>query len=1501
MSDSKNNKNLEKKEINETNRRSYSQSSKHNSFIIMKESDNKASIKLITQDLSQSDFEKSILSSNYLRKDFQSDLSSPSNVNIYDNTHTANSNQVIDANSKEYTTNNIYSDNDYHFELTNIRKKDNFSSYNSKLSANNKKYTKRTRLSSNILKADIKNDSTPKIANKPEKENIIEHNETKSFNNEDTRKEINSVSLPKGLVDKTSLYNDEINKLNINPNKKNKYSKKMKDKKDNKLKIEMPMFYPSYDNSSVSPSVRYNNSSKKNRNANYNNKSYKSVTADKFIVNKTIKRILENNFSKGSNTDNIENIKVLNDHIIDFQVRKSIINSNNPLNLHAKSSLPDRFLMSRFNNNNISNNYKTNDNYNIKDIKNIFNGYKHNEINELISNNKKTRFSDTTNFLTNSLNCDSKDKADKKKLKAPYTSYNIKNNSNLNTNNNFYFNNDKKTDRLGKKGEFDEEMSLTLQNFYNPNMLEYINNNEQKIPEIDEKIFSDIEDLRVEKKISTLKKIKQKLNKKNNIKFNVSKDHESGKKGEMRVESNYQTNKNLVISPVGNFIKNSKLNQSNINFSKNPLNSNYKQSEVSEEMESNKNIENNTNNIRRLKSVLKNKISNKNLTNDFFASNMNRTIKEEASGFYDSNMNYNTSTFKKETFSNNTNNLNNLNSIINKDDNKRDFQSKLTNQNLENLNINDINNINVNNVNNGENSFFKDVFKNSKAKNERNSNKSQTSSFSHSSSSSKNSTNKDHEEELKEFFKHLNNENMLKTKTPKAMGKDGNYITARKSGFIKNNRRRGLMIEDEKEPAHSESEQIKNLNEKEKKTIFKYDLFKDMIIWSDIIMSFLIFCNIVISIIDMEVYYDKTDEYLSEIMTNHSIIYYNEELLSYVSKREISSKEKKIKVINLIISLVLVGFVFLHYFLNMKLLKQDREISEYDNIFTSGEYKMLIVEIFIIVIFVPPNLNKSFYGTSVGMIFTYDLVSIINMLILIKVYVIIRTYTYFSVWTSSTSYAVCNKYKINKGIVFAVKAELKSRPFQMISIMMVVSVLICALALRTCEYGLKPLYSKSSLKGDNNLQSFTNCLWVVIVSMSTVGYGDMTPKSSLGRLIGVFACVIGMLLVSLIVVALSVIVEFTEEEKKAYCIVKKKQADDIAYEQAANVIKTIFEYYHWKNKIENNIGGKSNIDKWNNQSNLLSRKRSSGKIFRSRKLIKSNNNIYNLNENNDKNTINLNSKANNVVENKNFKTIEYQKSNSFNSLAHVLSNIHHINPNNLVKRNSNNSNKNKNNNLNNNLNSNSINNNIYDKAKKLEYLDADSQTLMIHQKSLFEEIPNKNDNFPIISKNKKYISNTESLYNKIINEKVDISNHINDSVLKEIHKEFVEDKCNLNDQDKLDIFNHLSLKFIFLSKIKNRVKNFKYEFKIAQNYNLPVDEMVGRLGDQLKKSLNSLYTKISIIENFEHKLKFLSQNQYSINTLINESFTDQNKITKYLTYLNNENYFYYCNYLKEYL
>ena len=61
-----------------------------------------------------------------------------------------------------------------------------------------------------------------------------------------------------------------------------------------------------------------------------------------------------------------------------------------------------------------------------------------------------------------------------------------------------------------------------------------------------------------------------------------------------------------------------------------------------------------------------------------------------------------------------------------------------------------------------------------------------------------------------------------------------------------------------------------------------------------------------------------------------------------------------------------------------------------------------------------------------------------------------------------------------------------------------------------------------------------NSAWLTIITMTTVGYGDMYASTNFGRFFSVIAFIIGNVLISLIVVVLSSVSEFIPAEAKVF-------------------------------------------------------------------------------------------------------------------------------------------------------------------------------------------------------------------------------------------------------------------------------------------------------------------------------------------------------------------------------
>jgi hypothetical protein len=135
-------------------------------------------------------------------------------------------------------------------------------------------------------------------------------------------------------------------------------------------------------------------------------------------------------------------------------------------------------------------------------------------------------------------------------------------------------------------------------------------------------------------------------------------------------------------------------------------------------------------------------------------------------------------------------------------------------------------------------------------------------------------------------------------------------------------------------------------------------------------------------------------------------------------------------------------------------------------------------------------------------------------------------------------------------VIFALKSDLKDRPFMVIGAFMGLFVVI---------FGIATMQSEKSYAGKSgDLDQLTNAEWLIIITMTTVGYGDIWPATHFGRFFCLLACISGMILVSAMVVALNLASEFSKEQSAAFLMIKGKAKEKEWIHSAADVVKAAF-------------------------------------------------------------------------------------------------------------------------------------------------------------------------------------------------------------------------------------------------------------------------------------------------------------------------------------------------------
>lgn len=92
------------------------------------------------------------------------------------------------------------------------------------------------------------------------------------------------------------------------------------------------------------------------------------------------------------------------------------------------------------------------------------------------------------------------------------------------------------------------------------------------------------------------------------------------------------------------------------------------------------------------------------------------------------------------------------------------------------------------------------------------------------------------------------------------------------------------------------------------------------------------------------------------------------------------------------------------------------------------------------------------------------------------------------------------------------------------------------------------------ISNNGDWEDYAKVYWFVIVTMTTVGYGDSYPYTLPGRAISFLLCIWGVFLVSMMVLTLFETLQLDDEEKMALQVYKKMELKEMLVNSSAEVV-----------------------------------------------------------------------------------------------------------------------------------------------------------------------------------------------------------------------------------------------------------------------------------------------------------------------------------------------------------
>jgi len=184
-------------------------------------------------------------------------------------------------------------------------------------------------------------------------------------------------------------------------------------------------------------------------------------------------------------------------------------------------------------------------------------------------------------------------------------------------------------------------------------------------------------------------------------------------------------------------------------------------------------------------------------------------------------------------------------------------------------------------------------------------------------------------------------------------------------------------------------------------------------------------------------------------------------------------------------------------------------------------------------------------------LYTYN--SWLSVFTVTRLYHVIRVISVLSLYRSGRAQRVCRMNGVYPGSWFAVKCLLKEKPYHGLAVMLLAGMLVGAYLLRVFE---RPMVPYTNM----DYGVYANAMWNVLVTMTTVGYGDYYPVTLLGRISGIAVCFWGVLCVSMIIITVTTLLNLDSSEEKALLILDRLSFKKDLRICAANVLTSALHF-----------------------------------------------------------------------------------------------------------------------------------------------------------------------------------------------------------------------------------------------------------------------------------------------------------------------------------------------------
>lgn len=147
---------------------------------------------------------------------------------------------------------------------------------------------------------------------------------------------------------------------------------------------------------------------------------------------------------------------------------------------------------------------------------------------------------------------------------------------------------------------------------------------------------------------------------------------------------------------------------------------------------------------------------------------------------------------------------------------------------------------------------------------------------------------------------------------------------------------------------------------------------------------------------------------------------------------------------------------------------------------------------------------------------------------LFRLYLIYFGIAESSIYLSTRSNRICRIYGTKFDLNFGMKAFFNSDPLPVLFFIFLTQLITFGQMLKISDRNI-----------DHHFNDLGNCMWCIIITMGTVGYGDYVPATYSGRIVVFMASISGIIMSSLLILTLSTYLSMNAFENKSHITMQK--------------------------------------------------------------------------------------------------------------------------------------------------------------------------------------------------------------------------------------------------------------------------------------------------------------------------------------------------------------------------